>query len=417
MKRSWLIAVLAVALSIALSAALAGCTPEAPPEVSNPPETPKILHIADWQDKYPEIYQSFKLGATVIKDDGSNRTHSHALHAVPCTGKALTVYAVPDIYFNSVSGRCLLCKTEDFITIYEKYGDDALQMPYVDVLPMVEDFWGCYMCHENDPENTLTAALPYWDALYQGSAVKISDEDATCGQCHNVFHAYKAVKDLTMDKLAAIGPYKYGLGADELRRVVEEMNMDPDENGLFVSVDEPTGLVTFKLQHPDVEIFQTSNHKKLGMSCHSCHMPETTTTAGVTYTSHDASGSPLANEAALRSCLECHSDGGLVKKAVATTQEMVDFTHEIQAEVGAMENKVNSDLKILYNLVLKAVQDGVDDSKLAQAREAYTTAGYYAYFCRGNTTEPGLKAPHNVSEMKSLLTKAQQLVDDAIASF
>lgn len=425
MKRIWcIILITLLLLSAGCAAKTSGNEPPAPVEtpkqtepvqqepVAEEPVSTEILHVSDWLDKYPEVYESFKLGATVVKDDGSNRTHSHAALMENCGNQVESKYSDMSVYANTVTMRCLFCKSEDALALYNKYGDDAFEMSYNDVIGMVEDMWGCYMCHENDPGNTVTATLPFWVPLNEGASKKVSAADSTCGQCHNALGAFRDLEGLTMDMMTTFAPYKYGYEADALRKSFNEQTVAIRGT----SIDKDTGLVTFTMGHPDVEIFQDSTHQKLGMSCYSCHMPKTTKD-GETFTSHDASGSPLKNEAALKSCLACHSNDKVVSAPVDSTENMVKFVEGKQAEIAVLEDKVNSDISKLYDLVLEAVNNGATDAELESAREAYTTAKFYSNFCRGGATESGVKSPHDFNEMKELLTKAQTLLDEAIGSF
>ncbi len=425
MKKNWCI------ILIALLILSAGCTAKpADSQPQTPVETPKqeeaapqepavvepvstkILRTADWVNTYPEVYESFKLGATVIKDDGSNRTHSHANLMETCTNQVAAKYSDMSVYFNTVTMRCLFCKSDDALELYNKYGDDAFEMSYNEVIGMVEDMWGCYMCHENEPGKKVTATIPFWVPLTANTPNPVPAADSTCGQCHNALGAFRALEGLTVEMMESFTPYKYGYKADDMRRAFTEQ----PANVTGTSVDKETGLVTYTMGHPDVEIFQGSTHQSMGLSCYSCHMPETTKD-GKTYRSHDASGSPLTNEAAMQSCLSCHSNGKIVSEPVDSADGMVNFVKGKQGEIAALENKVNEDVKKLYDLVLAAVQGGASDADLEQAREAYTTAKFYSNFCRGGATESGVKSPHNYDEMKDLLTRAQDLLDNAIGSF
>lgn len=360
----------------------------------------EIKRIEDWKEVYPEIYESYMSGADVIKDyepskNGEDteavtvRSHSHAVMAETFFVSAQQ-YSPRGPYRTS----CLQCHSTEQHRYFDEYGDDAFNMQlggwdyfYEDLRTTGREieFWGCYQCHENDPENITRATNIMWNNGKMQS-YDFADNDAVCGQCHSI-----PVTDNVNDL------YRYGIDADSIGKALLE------DYGFLMSVCT------------DVEIFQNSTHQKQGMTCTSCHMPSVTDENGTIFTSHDASGSPLEKEASMEYCLTCHESQGIESAA-----DMITFVKDKQNDVATDQGKLREDLAKLDEAITameasKEAGTAVDETLLADLKDASMWAEYYLGFTTGGSSIDGTLATHNYEGMKTLLSKGSTLVADALA--
>ena len=375
--------VLACLFTLALVGTIVGCT-TANNQTQNNAEPisneQQIKHIDDWKDIYPDVYASFIDGAN-DKKDKDGLSHSHAV--------LKDTAEVADAIFSTTSDGmgCVSCKSADLNTLYAEHGDNVWAMPYADHTDDLE-FWGCYLCHENNPSGTVMATSITYKTLAGDYVDTIAPADAACGQCHNALAAYPRRVVFSGKALQSLDPYRYGTDADALYKAFTE-----DGDPLLVDED---GVESYSIGHPDVEIYQGSNHQSLGLTCASCHMPSMTNSEGEAYISHNASGSPLENQSALEYCLTCHSAQG-----IENTNEMVGFVKGKQEILGTANTEAQTSLDELHALIV-ANADTASDSK--EARELYTLAKSKAYY------QPAQKAAESeIMNVKSMICNSSQV--------
>lgn len=362
--------------------------------------TAEIKHIADWKDKYPDVYNSFMSSCSEAGVKADLKYHSHALlrQSVETFGK-MPIYGstIP----NGIS--CLQCKSPDFNTLYAQYGDEVRQLKYLDVKDQIVDFWGCYTCHENDPEGTLTFALVAPNTIAKDFLSSLAPGEAVCGQCHNGTseYLYNIANRPGNTDLTKFDPYRYGSDADALLKAIREDHV--------VKPVDKDGVEAYKGTHVSVEIFQGSNHQSLGLTCVSCHTPKETNADGEEYTSHNASASPLKNEVALNYCLTCHKSQG-----IESTEAMVEFVKGKQAELGAVVVDSQASIDKLHSLIVAGTKDASADQK---ARELYIKAYWYQTFSNGLAPTPGVKAAMNYNGLMSYYKQAKSLAEEGIALY
>jgi len=200
-----------------------------------------ILHIADWKDKYPDIYKSFMSGVYHSKDK-DQKAHSHAL-----LRQSAESYHTPNLYSSANGGMsCVACKSADLNTLYKEYGEDVWSMKYMDLRDRVVDYWGCYSCHENDPERTLTGASVVYRKLAGDYFKTLAPGDAACGQCHNILGGYpRRLVRIPGQNIDNLKPYRYGTDADAIMKAFLE-------DGDKMPADKD-GVKFFYAGHPDVK--------------------------------------------------------------------------------------------------------------------------------------------------------------------
>lgn len=390
---------LALFALIAVFLVVAGCNSEQTSQVSDK-GTAKIIHIEDWKDKYPDVYNSFmrSVDSATVKDDG--KYHSHALMR-----QSVETFAKMPIYSSAIPYgiSCLQCKSPDWNTLYAQHGDEARALKYLDVKDQVVDFWGCYSCHENDPEGTVTFAN-VTPNIVSGEFLKgLAPGEAVCGQCHNgtAEYLYNIANRPGNTDLTKFNPYRYGSDADALLKAIREDHV--------VKPVDADGVEAYRATHVTVEIFQDSNHQSLGLTCVSCHMPQETNAAGEKFTSHDASASPLKNEVALNYCLTCHKD-----QDIESTEAMVEFVKGKQAELATVVLDSQAAIDKLHSMIVAGTEDANIDQ---QARELYIKAYWYQTFANGVAPTPGVKAAMNYNGLMNYYQQAKAWAEEGIALY
>ena len=315
--------------------------------------------------------------------------------------------------FGDLSGTrerqgCYACKSSQFIDIYERDGAEIFGEKMND--EFVEEIngqvWDCGTCHAGDPGTTAPdAQLPMWTQLSRDAFDKLDPKERVCGQCHNSLDYRSHITDQeTMD---SFNPYQYGFDIDALHKAAVE-------DGIY-TIDEDTGILLTCFDHPDLEMTQGSAMRELGVTCVDCHMPQTTDAeSGTEFTMHNASGSPLENDAALEYCLTCHKSQGIDSK-----EDMVKMVRDLQDETTKNAEALQKKFDKAYDLIKQANKDGgVDEAKLQQARDDYSIAYSYFYATKGDVgDEPlGTKIVHNPMAIADYNAKAEQLIDGIIAS-
>jgi len=361
------------------------------------------MRTYDWKYIYPDIYMSYMAGAYVTKSkDG--KPHAHVLLRQNSENNG-----AGGVYNEKNGGiGCLACKTSDINRLYEAYGDDVWTMKYADIKDeFIKDlYWDCYICHQNDPENFTGAVSISWLVMAKDFNDTLSPSESACGQCHSIIGGYtrrlvRGESTVPNQTINDLDPYRYGLDPYGLYKAFME-----DGDALVVDKD---GVENFWAGHPDIEIYQGSNHQRQGLECGSCHMPEVTTVNGEKYVWHGASYSPLENQAALQFCLTCHKS-----KGIEDTKAMVEFVRGKQAELKAMSDEVTALLEELHGLI---VAGGLDAVKDREARDLYIMARWVRVYSDGTDMIRGAKAPLNYDLMAQYYKEAKELALEGIALF
>ncbi|MDR1015763.1 MAG: ammonia-forming cytochrome c nitrite reductase subunit c552 [Coriobacteriales bacterium] len=354
-------------------------------------------YVGEYAERYPDEYASFVGGGTELEEDGL--VHSHA---------SLRYRVETDEKLKESGLACLSCKTGDFNDLYASYGMEVFNMSYPEAAGHVVEYWSCRTCHAGAaPTDGAGATLVTFTLPAVRLVAELDPESAACGQCHNALCDYaRYLNGKDGRTLADLDPYRYGTDAEALRKATAE-------DGFAPMTDEATGDAIPYLGHPDIEIFQGSNHQQLGLTCASCHMPTETAADGTAFRNHNSSTSPLNNESAMRMCLDCHAGQG-----VADTVAMRSFVRQRQAELGTQEDELLAALDALQQRIAAALALGAaapDPADLRAARAAYVDARYWYSFQRASAERPGGKVAHNPAAMRAYLADAQAKVDEANA--
>ena len=260
-----------------------------------------------------------------------------------------------------------------------------------------------------DPEGGNT----YGDATSTSAKALFPAEDYVCGQCHAMFPGAAYLEDANK----GIDQYKYGFEPEEMLRAMKEYY----EANPVTETTICAGMVGVPMLDPEidtvlyltdacteVELFQDSNHQKMGLTCTDCHMPQIEASGGTTYTYHNMTQSPLENPAALEKCLTCHKSQG-----IEDADAMVAFVKGKMDELAQIQQATKTKLDEFHAKLADAVAAGnADEAKLQAAKDAYNLANVY-FLYQGTAMRPtdGSMAAMSFSKSVEQLQKA----DDAIA--
>ena len=437
MHRTHVIATAAAAAIFALAGiACAGVMAQnnAQADESATAETSEKLLLSELAEIYPLQYDSF---ATLKTKDGTESFEGHyslglkLLAPIERDGNTILLsenegVTVTELEYDDVAGvwyvpngensvltlrvtdvkGCYQCKSsyanEYIIENGEETAAEPLDEEFVE--NMNGQIWDCYLCHDTTFEQEADATVLMFSEVGGSWYDELTAEDRVCGQCHN--HAYHKPMFLSGMDWSDYQPFKYGHDVDSVLAAEKEYG--------FGSYEESTGITTYRTNHAELEVLVDSNHYALGITCVDCHMPTVTDEeSGEAYTDHNASQSPLENEAALEYCLTCHASQG-----IETTEDMVAMVRELQNETTKTGDEVSAKLATLHDLIADATAtEGFDEDILNEARETYTTAKFYMEWGTNGNGSGYVKVVHNPELITSLLQRAGSMIDEAIALF
>lgn len=166
-----------------------------------------------------------------------------------------------------------------------------------------------------------------------------------CAQCHVEYYC--------ANKQTLTFPWGRGLRAEDLERFWEE-EVFPDGTPFYDYLHGETGAPTFKVQHPEFELWSQGIHARSGVSCADCHMPYERRGA-MKLSNHDVA-SPLGrlNSA----CQQCHnSDATELEARIANIQNKT---------LAAMERAAQA-MTDMLDAILHAKAAGIGEDRLQEA--------------------------------------------------
>lgn len=169
-----------------------------------------------------------------------------------------------------------------------------------------------------------------------------------CAQCHVEYYC--------ANKATLTFPWANGLRMEDEERFWEEMEF-ADGEPFYDYKHAETGALTYKVQHPEFELWSQGVHARSGVSCSDCHMPYER--VGAAKVSNHHVRSPLENLNA--ACQNCHKQSeddlryrietiqeknlALLERAARAMTDMLDAIREAQAS-GADEQKMKEVLRL-----------------------------------------------------------------------
>ena len=285
---------------------------------------------------------------------------------------------------------CTYCKSADIPALLEEYGADFYTSSFDDMYSQMSNAITCADCH--DPVTmelriTRPALVEAFEAQGKDIEEATTQEMRTlvCAQCHVEYYFAKDTKVVTF-------PWAKGEKVEDVYTYYQEIGFSD-----FTQAD--TGASMLKAQHPDYELFLGSTHEVAGVTCADCHMPYTVE-GNKKYSSHWWT-SPL--KTVETSCLQCHSESAdaLVARVVA----IQDSSFEIQDLAANTLVQTVADISA-------AVDRGVSDEALAEARELYRQAQFYWDWIAAENS----RGFHNSQDALNISAKAIDLAHQASAA-
>ena len=301
---------------------------------------------------------------------------------------------------NNVAGYtkgCYACRSSVFDREYEKYGAEVYAQPIDEefAAQLKGQMWDCALCHDGEPGTNTDATATMFTQLSRDAYDDFDPMERVCGQCHNTANYRKYITDQA--SLDSFDMYKYGTDVDSLIRVQIEDDICWE--------DEETGLRTASFDEPELEMTQGGYHAELGLTCVDCHMPQVTDPeTGETYTSHDASGSPLAKPESVAKCLSCHESQG-----IGSADEMIEMVRGKQLEARKTLKAARDRLASAKDSIKEAKDAGkLDAATWDKLSEEYTYAEGELRIC--NSDSQG-RAVHNPKKLADYIAKANSRID------
>ena len=365
-----------------------------------------LLHAADWEKEYPEIYaswqknqendeiedylQSYPQLVTLYepygfsKSYGSARGHFYDVDDILETGRPHKL------------AQCWTCKTPDFTHLVNETGPEAYKLDFEEVRELVSEGVSCYTCHANTPGDITVTHTYVIDALGDDWN-KVAAADLACGQCHVEYFFYPETGVTTLPRTSLESMHPDAI-LDYYNNVLV------DENGLgFADYTNPrTGVRQIKVQHPEFETYLGKGTIHGGTyTCADCHMGMVVGEKGKAYPNHYLT-SPLENQALIDAeCSSCHAD--LVAEVKAVQKEVDERTTDISDTLVELTEK----------LALAVESGNYTEEQLDAIRAVARDAQFYWDFVFVENSE----GAHNPSLTKECLDKAESLAQEAFELF
>ncbi|MBR0162095.1 MAG: ammonia-forming cytochrome c nitrite reductase subunit c552 [Oscillospiraceae bacterium] len=365
-----------------------------------------VLHAADWEEEYPEIYASLmrnQENSEIVnyleeypqlvtlyepygfsKSYGSARGHFYDVDDILETGRPHAL------------AQCWTCKTPDFTNLVNEMGPEAYTLSFDEVRELVSEGISCYSCHANTPGEITVTHTYVIDALGEDFE-KVPAADLACGQCHVEYYFYPGtgVTSLPRTSLSDMSP----------DAILSYYNNDLLVDGEpFADYTNPrTGVRQIKVQHPEFETFLGEGSIHGGQfTCADCHMGMVVGEDGrSTYPNHYLT-SPLDNEQLIADeCSKCHAD-------------LVSEVRDVQEKADARTREIADQLVELTETLAKAVESGeYTEEELNAIRAVARDAQFYWDFVFVENSN----GAHNPKLTHDCLDKAETLTAQALGMF
>lgn len=398
-----------VVMSMALAACF-GCaaqqtqTPNTGADAKQEPveqEAPAVEKktLAEWVAAYPDEGESYM---------ASRMAHTYEVFA----GASQAAFGGED-----AATACASCHArDDFQALFDEKGESILDDNASD---HDMEWSNCTNCHRGDPgEGVVEGGNAYGAATSASATSLFPAQDFVCGQCHAMFPGAAYLEDAN----AGIDQYKYGYGPEEMLKAMKEYyEANPVTETTIcagmVGVPMLDSEIDTVLYLTDactaVEVFQGSNHQKMGLTCTDCHMPQTVDDDGASFTYHNMTQSPLEIPAAVEKCLTCHKAQG-----VENADAMIAFARGKIDELAAIQQGTEARLQEFHAKLAEAVSAGnVDTAALQKAKDNYNLANVYFLYqgAYGGHTTDGTVAAMNFTQSVEQLQKADELIAEGMA--
>lgn len=366
------------------------------PEASN---ENGVVTADEWEETYPEIVASYRANdensyrVDYLEQDPYIKTlydgFGFAKDYTSAIGHTYTLEDVSATERPHALANCLTCKTPDYTKLVNDMGEDSYRLDFEETFAQMNENISCYNCHENQAGNggELVVTHSYVKNALGDEMDTINAAVLACGQCHIEYYFDPETKATSMpyDSVAAMDP-------EAILAYYNEMNFSD-------WTQESTGTGLLKAQHPEMETYLNGSVHASLLNCADCHMATAVSEDGESYTSHKWE-SPLANQALLDTCVECHGD-----------EDMTATVKAIQEEITAREREVGEKIADVKTSLENAVAEGeMAEEKLDEIRSLYRDAQWYWDFIYVENSE----GAHNSALARRCLDKAEGLAEEAL---
>lgn len=298
-----------------------------------------ITSAKEWEEQHPHIYASYMENSEMLETTYGGSVPIDYLEKYPYLrtlyeGNSFSVeylrarghvYALEDVIHTERTkpgASCLSCKTSGFLLLLEEHGIEANAMNFEELDKSSMETVSCYDCHTNEP-GIIHITREHLNHALEGIDGEFKDQDLVCAQCHVEYYLDPVTKEVIMPSVNGLDPWSMMAYYDEL-----------DYSDW---IHPSAGTELLKVQHPEWETYQGSVHNRMGVSCVTCHMPETEGNQGEKFKAHKWT-SPLKHIEA--SCMSCHSND--------TPEGLTKRVEDLQ---GAVEEKMNATALTIVELI------------------------------------------------------------------
>ena len=250
-------------------------------------------------------------GSAYAKEYHSPRGHHFAVADVSHT---LRTGVAPAEGQKGLSASCWTCKSPDVPRLIDELGVEGFSAKnFTDLGTEMNSVVYCTDCHIKGSAK-LTLPRPHAQDAMSKVHLPFEKQDSNmqgsqvCGQCHVTYY----FQPERSDKVNI--PWIFGSTADLIEKYY-------DTRRFYEWIHPISKTPILKARHPEFEHWSRSEHAKVGVSCISCHMPQSTDSKGKTFTNHQVSKA-LPNYDTV--CQDCHTDKQALLTKLETGKAQID---------------------------------------------------------------------------------------------
>ncbi len=252
-------------------------------------------------------------------------------------------------------GTCLTCKTSSLPRIMKAIGPEKFYAtPVKELMAEFKPIYpiSCADCHDAKTQGLRVPRPAFKEAMAARGvnldlATHLDRRTYACAQCHVEYYFKGPGKYLAF-------PWAKGLKVEDIESYYDAADFKDWAHA-------ETGAPLVKMQHPDYELWSTGIHARSGVSCPDCHMPYKREGA-VKVTDHWIR-TPLVN--LTNACAGCHR---------WPEAELRDRVLEVQDRTFELLSRAGKALVEAQDSVRRAVEKGVPEADLAEARSLHRKA-------------------------------------------